>query len=71
VELADGSRLSATTDSGRPCTDLAEQRRRLSEKFLGLTVPLRGAERARRLHDLALRVDELESAGDLLDAARA
>jgi 2-methylcitrate dehydratase PrpD len=71
LELADGSRLSATADSGQPCPDLAEQRRRLDEKFLALTEPVLGAAQARRLRVAAGRVDELESVAALLAEARA
>jgi 2-methylcitrate dehydratase PrpD len=57
--LTDGRRVTATHDSGVPATDIAEQGRRLEEKFTSLAEPILGAATARDLVDQIGRFDAL------------
>ena len=59
VELGDGRRLSARHDSGIPAADIAEQGRRLAEKFDRLVEPVLGAPRARELREAIAGLDRL------------
>ena len=57
--LTDGRRVTATHDSGVPATDIAEQGRRLEEKFTSLAEPILGAATTRDLVDQIGRFDAL------------
>jgi 2-methylcitrate dehydratase PrpD len=67
VETADGRRFAARHDSGIPAIDIAEQGRRVADKFTSLTAPVLGAARARELHETIANLDNL---ADFATAAR-
>jgi 2-methylcitrate dehydratase PrpD len=71
VELRDGRKASATFDAGIPNADIADQGRRLAEKFDALTAPVIGAARARELRQAIAELDGLEDAGILARLAAA
>jgi hypothetical protein len=54
--------VAASHDSGVPAGDIAEQGRRLEEKFMSLAVPVIGEAKA---HDMVGRVGALERLDDL------
>jgi hypothetical protein len=64
--LTDGTRLSASHDSGVPATDTADQGRRLEEKFAGLVEPVLGVARCRSLIDRIAGVDNLGDAREMV-----
>jgi 2-methylcitrate dehydratase PrpD len=69
VTVVAGSRERAgESDSGVPASDLRDQRRRLRAKFTALAAPVVGERRAAEAADVALDVDGLEDARDLLRA---
>lgn len=70
VVSRDGSARDARTDMSVPADDLALQWSRLSDKFLSLTTPVLGAERAEALRQLVAGVEELPSVRDLAEATR-
>jgi hypothetical protein len=57
--LTDGRRVATTHDSGVPATDIAEQRRRLEEKFTSLAEPVLGGTTTRDLVGEIARFDAL------------
>jgi 2-methylcitrate dehydratase PrpD len=59
VETTDGRRFAARHDSGIPAVDIAEQGRRLADKFTSLTAPVLGAARARELRETIANLDNL------------
>jgi 2-methylcitrate dehydratase PrpD len=59
VALGDGRRFTARHDSGIPAADIAEQGRRLADKFDRLVEPVLGAARARELRDAVVGLDRL------------
>jgi 2-methylcitrate dehydratase PrpD len=63
--LADGRRVSARHDSGIPAADIAEQGRRLANKFDALVEPLLGGARARELRQMAVGLDRLADCAEL------
>jgi 2-methylcitrate dehydratase PrpD len=65
VELADGRRVTARHDSGIPAADLADQGRRLADKFDALAVPVLGSARARELRAAITGLDRLGDIGTL------
>jgi 2-methylcitrate dehydratase PrpD len=65
VELADGGRVSARHDSGIPAADIADQGRRLADKFDGLVEPVLGAPRARELRETVAGLDAIADIGVL------
>jgi 2-methylcitrate dehydratase PrpD len=67
VETADGRRFAARHDSGIPAVDIAEQGRRLADKFTSLTAPVLGAARGRELRETIASLDSLT---DFATAAR-
>jgi 2-methylcitrate dehydratase PrpD len=71
VELRDGRKASATFDAGIPNADIADQGRRLAEKFDALTAPVIGAARARELRQAIAELNGLEDAGILARLAAA
>jgi 2-methylcitrate dehydratase PrpD len=71
VELKDGRKASATFDAGIPNPDIADQGRRLAEKFDALAAPVVGAPRARELREVIAGFDSLKDAGVLAKLAAA
>jgi 2-methylcitrate dehydratase PrpD len=69
VELKDGRKASATFDAGIPNADIADQGRRLAEKFDALATPVVGAPRARELREAIAALDGLKDAGVLTKLA--
>ena len=67
VETANGRRFAARHDSGIPAVDIAEQGRRLADKFTSLTAPVLGAARARELRETIAALDNL---ADFANAAQ-
>jgi 2-methylcitrate dehydratase PrpD len=65
VELKDGRKASAKFDAGIPNSDIADQGRRLAEKFDALATPVVGAARARELRETIASLDGVEDAGVL------
>jgi 2-methylcitrate dehydratase PrpD len=65
IELADGNRVAARHDAGIPAADIADQGRRLAEKFDALVQPLLGAPRTRELRDTIAGLDHLADVADL------
>jgi 2-methylcitrate dehydratase PrpD len=65
VALADGRRVSARHDSGIPAADIADQGRRLADKFDGLVEPVLGAPRARELRETVGGLDGIADVGVL------
>ena len=59
VETADGRRFAARHDSGIPAVDIADQGRRLADKFTSLTTPVLGAARTRELRETIANLDNL------------
>jgi 2-methylcitrate dehydratase PrpD len=59
VELGDGRRFAACHDAGIPAADIAEQGRRLADKFDRLVEPVMGAARARELRNAVAGLDRL------------
>ena len=62
IVLTDGSRLAAEADMGRPATDLAEQWRRLADKFASVAEPVVGQSRAAAI---IARIEALDQADDI------
>jgi hypothetical protein len=69
VELKNGRTASATFDAGIPNPDIADQGRRLAEKFDALATPLVGAARARELRETIAGLDGLKDCGELAKLA--
>jgi 2-methylcitrate dehydratase PrpD len=69
VELKDGRKASAKFDAGIPNPDIADQGRRLAEKFDALAIPVVGAARARELREAIAGLDALKDAGVLANLA--
>jgi 2-methylcitrate dehydratase PrpD len=65
LELTDGSRGVARHDAGIPSADIADQGRRLSQKFSALVEPLRGA-RAGQIVEEVNRLDALDDMRGML-----
>ena len=59
LTLKDGTKISASHDSGMPATDTAEQGRRLEAKFMALVDPVLGEARAKALIADINRFDSL------------
>ena len=62
LELTDGKRVSASYDSGVPASDVAEQGRRIEEKFTSLAEPILGGAKTR---DLIGEIGRLDALSDL------
>jgi 2-methylcitrate dehydratase PrpD len=60
--LTDGRSVTASHDAGIPADDVAEQGRRLAEKFTSLAEPVLGSARTR---DLIGEIDRLDALSDL------
>ena len=65
--LTDGRRIATTHDSGVPATDIAEQGRRLEEKFTSLAEPILGGTTTR---DLIGEIGEVRRLSDLRGVMR-
>ena len=57
--------LPRATMSGIPAADIAEQGRRLADKFDGLVEPVLGAPRARELRETVAGLDAIADIGVL------
>jgi 2-methylcitrate dehydratase PrpD len=66
LDLTDGARLTARHDSGVPAQDVAEQGRRLEEKFIVLVEPILGRGRAADLMGEINRLDTLNDVRGLM-----
>ena len=60
--LTDGRRVTASHDSGVPASDVAEQGRRLAEKFTSLAEPILGGAKTR---DLIGEIGRFDALSDL------
>jgi 2-methylcitrate dehydratase PrpD len=67
IRLTDGTTLTAGHDSGIPAPDVAEQGRRLAEKFAGLVTPALGAARTAALAQAIGSLDTLPTVAPLTD----
>jgi 2-methylcitrate dehydratase PrpD len=65
--LTDGRHVAASHDAGVPASDVAEQGRRLAEKFTSLAEPVLGAAKTR---DLISEIDRFDALGDLRGVMR-
>lgn len=70
VELNDGRRLSARHDVGIPMADIAEQGRRVRDKFMSLAGPRLGEARAQRLAEAVESLDATSDIASLMALAR-
>jgi len=70
IDLADGRSLVQFFDVGVPADDLDGQEKRLVAKFYRLAEPILGADKAKRLEDLVLGLDEARDVAGLMAAAR-
>ncbi len=70
AELGDGSRAVAAHDSGTPLGDTPRQRALIIAKFDSLAAPVLGADKAARLRDALLGLDDCGHVGELLTLAR-
>jgi 2-methylcitrate dehydratase PrpD len=69
VELVGGRCLRARHDAGIPAAHIAEQGRRLIDKFDALTEPVLGALRAHELRETIAGLDDLSDIGSLTSLA--
>jgi 2-methylcitrate dehydratase PrpD len=65
VELRDGRKATANFDAGIPNSDIADQGRRLAEKFDALAAPVVGVARARELRAAVIGLDAIADTGVL------
>jgi 2-methylcitrate dehydratase PrpD len=65
--LTDGRHVAASHDAGIPASDIAEQGRRLAEKFASLAEPVLGAA---KVHDLIREIERFDALGDLRGVMR-
>ena len=68
IETTDGARAVAEHDAGIAAPDVAEQGRRLREKFTALVEPLYGTARTKAIIGLVDRLDSLRDIGELTAA---
>jgi 2-methylcitrate dehydratase PrpD len=69
IALKDGRKATATFDAGIPNSDIADQGKRLAEKFDALAAPVVGAARARELRETIAGLDGLADTGVLVKLA--
>ncbi|OGA27870.1 MAG: hypothetical protein A3I01_01950 [Betaproteobacteria bacterium RIFCSPLOWO2_02_FULL_65_24] len=67
IELKDGRRLSASTDTYKPLGNLELQLDIVSRKFFSLVAPVLGEKRAARLREAILETDRLPSVQPLIE----
>ena len=67
LELTDGRHLTTSYDAGIPASDIAQQGRRLEEKFSSLAEPILGGAKTR---DLLGEIGRIEQLGDLRPVMR-
>lgn len=70
LDMTDGSRFTASHDSGVPAVDSAAQGARLAEKFTGLVEPVLGGARAAALIEQIEMFDRLETVGAVMALCR-
>ena len=70
VGLADGRTLTDTFDVGIPADDLERQWTKLTQKFVRLSSPVLGEERAWQLHDRVASLEQLPDASELPASCR-
>jgi 2-methylcitrate dehydratase PrpD len=66
IFLTDGNMVTARHDAGIPAEDVAEQGRRLEEKFSALADPVLGANRARRLLGAVAELDRARDVKEMM-----
>jgi hypothetical protein len=66
LSLTDGSRLTATHDSGIPAVDTLDQGRRLERKFAGLVEPVLGARQCLALLSKTGDFEMLDNLSELM-----
>lgn len=66
IQLTDGSMVTARHDAGIPAGDVAEQGRRLEEKFTALADPVLGANRAGRVLGAVAGLDHAPDVKELM-----
>jgi hypothetical protein len=71
LDMTDGSRFTASHDSGVPAVDSTAQGARLAEKFTGLVEPVLGGARAAALIEQIERFDRLETVSGVMALCRA
>ncbi len=69
IELADGRRISVSSDARKPVRDQALKGEAVSKKFLLLATPVLGRQAAESLHRLLATLQHLESIKPLVDGA--
>jgi 2-methylcitrate dehydratase PrpD len=70
VELADGRRFTATSDTSKPERDLGLRRQQVSGKFRTLVDPILGRERAEALEQKVLALERLDSVHLMLETSK-
>jgi hypothetical protein len=66
LDLTDGTRLTARHDSGVPAPNVADQGRRLDDKFTALVEPILGRSKAGDLLGEINRLDTLKDVRGLM-----
>jgi len=66
VHMNDGRVVRKEFDVGIPMTDLAAQGASLRQKFLGLTEPVIGAERAKQVAEISNNLGSVKDVGELM-----
>jgi len=69
VELNNGRKVTAKFDAGIPNADVADQGKRLAEKFDALAAPIVGTARTRELREAVAALDGLADIGMLAKLA--
>lgn len=66
VHLNDGRVVRKEFDVGIPMTDLAAQGASLTQKFMGLSEPVIGAQRAKQVAEISNKLDGVTDVGELM-----
>ena len=66
IYLTDGRVITARHDAGIPAADVAEQGKRLEEKFTALADPILGANRVSRLLGAVAELDRAPNVRELM-----
>jgi 2-methylcitrate dehydratase PrpD len=69
IDLADGRSLVQFFDVGMPADDLEAQEARLTAKFRRLAEPILGSDKAARIEQLVLGLDDADGVADLMAAS--